>query len=513
VRRLLLLLALVLAPRAATIPPAAEQAIEEVTADELRAHVVTLAADDMNGRGVGDAGNQRAEAYIAEALKRAGVAAAVEGYLQPVEVYRPALGRGRLTVTEPDRAPLADLEIGDDFYPLEESADGAVTGPLVDAGYGLAAPRWHHDDYATIQARGAILLVRESLPDALASARLSEDERAELSSVGRKINDARDHGAVGILLVQAYMTEPRAIFPEHPSIRAASFRLLAPLRAAPMAVAAISERAASPIRRALAGRRPLTAALTPGVVAEPIVIHNVLGLIEGREPARHETVVVGAHLDHDGTDEAGRIYNGADDNASGTAAVLAMSAAFARAAARGERPARAVVFALWNGEEKGELGAEYYVTTPMPPRHVAANVNLDMVGRNEEILDPMDPRFTGFSRITAAESANVVHVLGYSYSPEFARMANRANESVRLTIKEDYDQGAQHLVARSDNWPFLSHGVPALFLTTGLHPDYHTPDDDSDRIDYRKLERITELAARLVWIVADGDAPRIVKAR
>src|SRR5262249_7794958 len=156
----------------------------------------------------------------------------------------------------------------------------------------------------------------------------------------------------------------------------------------------------------------------------------------------------------------------------------------ARAAARGERPARAVVFALWNGEEKGELGAESYVTSPVPARRVVANVNLDMVGRNEEVPDPMDPRFTGLQKIPPAESADVVHVLGYSYSPEFARMANRANESGRLTIKEDYDQGAQHLVARSDNWPFLSHGVPALFLTTGLHPDYHTPDDDSDRIDY-----------------------------
>jgi Zn-dependent M28 family amino/carboxypeptidase len=100
-----------------------------------------------------------------------------------------------------------------------------------------------------------------------------------------------------------------------------------------------------------------------------------------------------------------------------------------------------------------------------------------------------------------------VHVLGYSYSPEFAALARRANETIGLTLKEQYDRGAQGLLQRSDNWPFLKRAIPALFFTTGLHPDYHTPDDDVDLIDFAKLERITELVSRLVWLVADGDPP------
>jgi Zn-dependent M28 family amino/carboxypeptidase len=79
---------------------------------------------------------------------------------------------------------------------------------------------------------------------------------------------------------------------------------------------------------------------------------------------------------------------------------------------------------------------------------------------------------------------------------------------VRLKIKEDYDRGAQNLLQRSDHWPFLKRGVPAIFLTTGLHPDYHTPADDTERIDFPKLERIAELAGRAVWLTADGNAPR-----
>jgi hypothetical protein len=86
-------------------------------------------------------------------------------------------------------------------------------------------------------------------------------------------------------------------------------------------------------------------------------------------------------------------------------------------------------------------------------------------------------------------------------------MAARANDAIHLTIKEDYDRDAQDLVRRSDNWPFLAQRIPAVFLTTGLHPDYHTPDDDTDRIDFPKLERITELAARLAWMTADGETP------
>jgi Zn-dependent M28 family amino/carboxypeptidase len=261
-----------------------------------------------------------------------------------------------------------------------------------------------------------------------------------------------------------------------------------------------------PVREALENGASLTARLTPGVVVQPLKAHNVVAMIEGRDPSAG-MVVVGAHLDHDGVDASGQIYNGADDNASGTAAVLAVAAAFARASAAGERPVRAVVFAFWNGEEQGSLGAEQFLAEPMPNRPIVANINLDMVGRAEDIA-PGDPRFYGFDRTTAGRSANVLHMLGYSYSPDLARIVDRANGSVRLNIKEDYDRGAQNLLQRSDHWPFLKRGVPAIFLTTGLHPDYHTPADDTERIDFPKLERIAELAGRAAWLTADGEAPR-----
>jgi Zn-dependent M28 family amino/carboxypeptidase len=191
--------------------------------------------------------------------------------------------------------------------------------------------------------------------------------------------------------------------------------------------------------------------------------------------------------------------------------VLGVAAAFARAAGEGQRPARSVLFALWNGEEKGSLGAEAFVAAPQPGRRPIANLNLDMVGRHEEVRDPSDWRFAGLPKVDPAASANTLHVLGYSYSPDLAAELRDANEAVGLTLLEDYDQGAQDLLKRSDNWPFVSHGIPALFLTTGLHPDYHTPDDDASRIDFGKLTRVARLAARAAWIVADGPAPALKK--
>lgn len=494
----------------ARLPPGVESAMARVSVDELRASVTALASDAMMGRGLGQPGNREAEVYVADALRRANVPPAGDSYFQPIHVYEPALGDNpRLTVLGGDAHPLAEFTKGPDFYALAESSDLAVSGPLLDAGYGISAPRWGHDDYAKIDARGAIVLVQDDAPVDLRQRRaLTDDQKTEMSTLGRKIGDARAHGAAGLIVIRGSLDEVRSEWPEHASVRSAFYRLLAPMRDSPFAVAAISSQAAAPLRHALDNGQALTARLFPDIVAVPVMMDNVLGAIRGRDGGAGGLVVVGAHLDHDGIDEKGAIYNGADDNASGTAAVLAVASAFARAAEAGDRPLRTVVFALWNGEEKGSLGAEYYVSSPVPAGKVVANLNLDMVGRNEEIPDEQDPRYLGFARTSPERTANVVHLLGYSYSPDLARLVGQANAAVRLTVKEDYDRGAQHLIQRSDNWPFLEHGVPAIFLTTGLHPDYHTPDDDTDRIDFGKLERIAELAGRTAWLVADGPAPR-----
>jgi hypothetical protein len=467
------------------LPGAVERAVERVSTDDLRKYVETLASDELNGRGVGDRGNRAAEELICATLRANGVTPAGAGgsCYQPVDVFEPALGpAARLTVSDA-AGTITDLSIGADFYPMPETGAANASAPLVFAGYGVSEPRLKHDDYKDVDPRGAIVLVREGVPDRLPGLDRFDGESPAPGTLARKAADARAHGAVGLVVIGSYLPSYRSIWPQHTSIRQASYRLVSEIRENPLPVATISEQAAGPILRALDAHRPLTAALAPDLLVRTVTINNVLAIVEGRDPARRgEMVVVGAHLDHDGTDAEGRIYNGADDNASGTAAVIAAAIAFARASADGERPARAVLFALWNGEEKGSLGAEAFVAAPEPARRVVANLNLDMVGRHEEIPDPTDWRFHGLPRTDVATTGNTLHVLGYTYTPELAAMLREANGAVGLTLQEDYDRGEQGLLQRSDNWPFLAHGIPALFLTTGLHPDYHTPNDDAGRI-------------------------------
>jgi hypothetical protein len=481
---LLLVFPCALAMTSTAAPPHASgaAAVDNVSAAALRDYVQTLASPEFRGRGVGDAGNGKAETFICATLTASGVtpAAADRSCYQPVDVYRPSLGaQAHLTIAADGGTPVVDLAAGTDFYPLADTGDLSVTATA--------------------------LLAGGDVRDAIAIVETDGDPAAPATA-------ALGRGARGVLVVASYLANLHDVWPEQPSIRAATYRLVSALRGQPTPLATVSRTAAEPLLAALRSGRRVTVTLVPGLVVEPLRIHNVLGIVEGRDGRhRDEVVVVGAHLDHDGIDEDGQIYPGADDNASGTAAVMAAAAAFAQAAAHGERPARAVLFALWNAEEKGELGAEAFVEAPPPSRRVVANINLDMVGRREEVPDPEDWRFSGFPKIDAASSANTLHVLGYSYTPELAADIRRANAVVGLALKEDYDVGAQGLLHRSDQWPFLRRGIPAVFLTTGLHPDYHTPSDEPARIDFGKLERVARLAARAAWIVADGKAPRMTR--
>jgi Peptidase family M28/PA domain len=492
----------------ARLPATAERAIAALSVDELRSHVETLASDEFAGRGINQPGNRRAETYVAESMRRSGAVPAVEGrYLQPVAIFQPALRSDSVSTLKIVRrgAVLLEARVGEHFYPLPESGAGTATGRLVFAGHGISAAREGHDDFAQRDVRGAIVLVLDGAPPRL------RDAAPDLYSVARKARNAAEHGAAGLVVVTPQLTHPRAVWPDEISSTSAPYRLFSDTQKAGLPVGTVSEAAAAAVRRALDSGAELTATLTSDVTANPVTINNVLALVEGAQSSRGEMVVVGAHLDHDGVDTDGRIFNGADDNASGTAAVLAMAGAFARAAADGERPARAVLFALWNGEEKGSLGAEAYAEAPVPSRRVVASINLDMIGRAEHVPDPDDTRFRGFAKTAPGSTANVLHLLGYSYSADLAHVFTVANEDIGLQIQQQYDVGAQDLLRRSDHWPFLRRGIPAVFLTTGLHPDYHTPDDDVERIDFGKLHRIARLAARAAWLVADGPAPQMRK--
>jgi hypothetical protein len=528
------------------LPQAVLEAGDGIRAAELEAHLRFLASDELKGRGVGHYGNEVAAVYLAEAFRRIGLQP-VEGnsYFQPFDLYATRLGtRSELTVQDviTGAEGLVRVGVGDDFYPLPATAARTVAAGLVFAGYGISAPDLRYDDYAGLDVTGRIVAVLEGTP---AAPRFDAAARARAGTTAAKSEAARGGGAVGLIVIQERMGDPARLWPETPSVRAARYRLAEVHDPATLPMGAISARLADRILAAGGAGTPVSVAelrraaadalgrANGGRVAAPasfplrdrrmtlavdlehrlLPSRNVIGFIEGSDPlVRNQLIVVGAHLDHDGLDGEGRTYNGADDNGSGMVSVLEIAEAFADAGRAGGGPRRTVVFALWNAEERGLLGARYFLRAPRPEAaRVVAKINLDMVGRSEDVPDPASPRFRGLERTTAEENRNVVHLLGYSYAPGLARLAEVENGAIGLTIRTEYDDHPQNLIRRSDHWPFLQQRIPAIFFTTGLHPDYHTPDDRVEKIEFDKMERIARLVYRVAWRAADLDeAPTYV---
>jgi len=232
----------------------------------------------------------------------------------------------------------------------------------------------------------------------------------------------------------------------------------------------------------------------------PFSTQNVVGLIEGRDPRlRREVIIVGAHYDHDGEYD-GQIWPGADDNASGTSGVLELAESFGNGAMV---PARSILLCAFAGEEKGELGSQHYADHPLIPiDRTVAMLQMDMIGRNEE---HGADRLLGRERETSAQNANSVNLIGSMFSADLKRTMEVANRQIGLDLKFRYDDTPENLLRRSDQWAFLQKGIPALFIHTGEHPDYHRPGDTADKLNYPKMERVVRLVYTAVEAI--GNAP------
>ncbi len=406
---------------------------------------------------------------------------------------------------------------------------------LVFAGFGIVSPKLDYDDYRGDTVKGKIVLVLEHEPgerdpnspfDGLVS--------SEASSPLRKALAAQEKGAIGILFVADVHNhrEPRNFealartnWPEKPP-RIERYTLASWGEKVRIPAAEISPSLAETfIRRTgrsleeLSKSAETARGFTPLALAGPEIIlsttvnrhiqpdRNVVGLIEGADARlKDEWVIVCAHYDHNGADTA-QVFNGADDDGSGTVAVLEIAEAYALATRAGQRPRRSVLFAAWNSEERGLLGAWAYAENPLHPlEKTVAVLNMDMIGRNEEIPEGGGQRFSGLETQTAESNKNAVNIMGYSRSADLKAEVEKANRAIGVELKFRYDNNRSNLLRRSDNWPFLQRGVPALFFHTGLHPDYHTQYDRPEKINYAKMERIARLVHQMSWNLAQQDA-------
>jgi hypothetical protein len=509
------------------------EALDSITAAELKSIVSFLASDEMRGREADSPANEIAARYLAHSFELLGLEPAGDdgSYYQHVKLTRSRMGGdNQFHLTDSVSDQTLEGKVLSEFWPSRHSGKTEASGQLVFVGYGITAPELSYDDYHGIDVRGKIAVVLEREPGEKDPQSPFEGLiSSDYSRAPYKIMNAQTHGAVGVILTPPSASgrksrsswgndgEARGLALDFwssdlniPAVHASrSFfdKILKDAIDLDEVVKRIDERL-GPESQEL-GR--FQAMIRTDVSHEQLQVENVLARLSGSDPlVRHEAVLISAHFDHVGARDD-RIYNGADDDASGTAAILEIAEAFVQ---NPVKPRRSIVFSLWNAEEKGLLGARHYVHSP---RHALQDtigvLQLDMIGRNQEVNDPEDRRFAGLEAQAAEDNANSLHVVGYSRSSDLKQLVEQNNSEIGIELRYDLDNHPLKLIARSDHWPFLLKGVPALLFTTGLHPDYHQTSDTAEKINYPKMERVTRLVFLCTWDLANRSIRPVLDER
>jgi hypothetical protein len=509
---------LIALPLLAALPAAAQDLTPSEAA--LKAHVAFLASDAMKGRDTGSPELAIAEQYVAAQMLAAGLkpGAPNGSWLQPVPLvgYKSA-GHGTLTLKRGGTA--APMEWGKDYVARSNARmpEVSVSGAVVFAGYGITDKATGYDDYRGLDVRGKIVAVIRDAPHSLPS-----EVRAHYGQPDEQVRIAAAHGAAGVILIEG--TARHAIFPFAASVGYASGESMtwagpdgkangpegAPAFAYLSMAGAEKLFAGSKLKWAdvlaadQAGKKLPTGAL--GITAEgtasttlrTLSSNNVVGLLEGSDPAlRGEYVVISAHLDHVGVgkpDAKGdTIYNGAMDNAVGTASMLEVAKAFA---ASGTNPRRSILFVAVTAEEKGLVGSDYFAANPVvPAKQIVANVNLDMPIVTYKFEDLV---------VYGADRTSIGTIVADT----------AAAEGVTLTPDPAPEQAS---FVRSDHYSFVRAGIPAVSLEPGpkgpgkaaiddfLENHYHQPSDEVTLIDFSQGVRFVKLNYNIARALADGE--------
>jgi hypothetical protein len=514
--------------------------IESIRQEDLRADLFFFAGDSLRGRLTDTEENRAAADFIRSRFERMGLKGAgpngsfFQTYnLMTATLPAPTLSSNTLLVLGAEGASRS-LRAGQEFYPHRFSASGSATGAVVFAGFGISAPHLGYDDYQG-GVKGKVVLALDHEPgERDPNSPFDGVVTSEPSTVWRKALAAQEHGAVAMLFVSDVHNHPgaanfeaqaRGYWPEKPphllsyTLATWADRIHIPVAqispAAAESLIAGSGKTLEQLARASEtahGTAPLVlpesrVTVNTAVDRHTVPDRNVVALLEGSDPRlKSEWVIVSAHYDHNGAD-ATQIFNGADDNGSGVVALIEIAEAYALAAKEGHRPKRSILFASWNSEERGLLGAWAYTEQPLAPLNtIAAVLNMDMIGRNEEIPIGGGARFAGLEVQTAESNSNALNLMAFSKVPDITAVVEQANGAIGLELKKRYDNNSSNLVRRSDQWPFLQRGVPAMGFITGLHPDYHTQYDRPEKINYVKMEKITRLVYQTSWDIANADA-------
>lgn len=480
-------------------------ALDRIREDDVRKNLFFLASDSLKGRNTPSPELDTAAAYIAREFEHSGLRPVHGSYFQRYSLNIVNLGDTNELSIRTSSGEHA-YRIKTEFTPFEITANRQVRAPVVFAGYGITAPEYRYDDYAGIDIKGKIVFVLRHEPGEEDSSSIFMGKKlTDYSNLKTKVRIAVEHGAVGMLVAtdplnHAFLT-PRG-FP-WPSLSRIIPKDALPLtlgvdEESKIPVVHVGEEVITQLLGSVDSLKALQTAidrsLTPHsfpITGGEAYIHtstdisefhanNVVGLLPGADPAHSgETVIVGAHYDHLGQKKehmAGEryIFKGADDNASGTCALLEVAAALGGLPSP---PRRSILCIAFSGEEKGLFGSEYYARHPLLPlTTTVAMLNMDMVGRNAE---------------------DTLYLIGSSSSPDIARIV-REEDAIPGFVLVD---GALTM-GGSDHMSFMRRNVPDIFFHSGLENEYHTVNDIPELINTRKIDRVAELVFLTAFHIA-----------
>ncbi|MFQ5744022.1 MAG: M20/M25/M40 family metallo-hydrolase [Acidobacteriota bacterium] len=491
-----------------------------ITASQLKDYLYFIASDEMRGRRTPSRGLDTVAKFLATNLSRWGLRPAGDdgSYFQQIELERHRVDSAATTVKINGQS----FAYGDGFLASPTVAE--LSGPLVYVGHGWVIKAKEIDPYEGIDVAGKIMVIAGGgLPKGVTFADIRAGVRGE--DWIQPLAYAVKNGALGVIVVPSFQTLSRwqrslESAQQRGSVRVVAFEdqgnaEVPTITASVPMVSALfqgEERNATAIFNGVASREPgesfdLDAAKTVNISiavdTDTVTTQNVVALLEGGEPElRSEYVAIGAHYDHVGVGSpvnGDSIYNGADDDGSGTTAVLAIAEAFSH----GPRPKRSILFVWHCGEEVGLWGARYFTEHPtVPLDKIVAQLNIDMIGRSKAEGDTSRANrdLTG---------PNEIYLIGPKVmSDELGEIVEAVNRSyLDLGINHRYDDidEPSRFFFRSDHFNYAHKGIPIAFFFDGVHADYHRPSDSPDKIDYQKMEKVARTIYATAWTLGNRE--------
>ncbi len=491
--------------------PAVAKYAATIEATTIKKHVYTLASDVFEGRETGTEGNKKASDYIAEQFLSYQIpfAPGDDNYFQEVSFTTLKWTSMNLTSNDKPVEHLKDFLSIPHFFP--ETEEPIHISSMTFLGYGIDDPAY--SDFAGKNVTGKHLLVYSGEPkDRSGKSRITGTEANSIWSTdfNLKIKAAKKAGAASIWIIEdklrdhvmvarkyflsgaTQMVSPEEIAEEYVPHAMVSTRLGEEIAGSKRNKIIKLRNRITDKGKSICTKVPVDMDWTPVQQVQSTPGRNVLAYIEGSDPIlKNEVVIVSAHYDHLG--KRGKdIYYGADDNASGTAAVLEIAQALSLAKANNEGPKRSVLCLLVTGEEKGLLGSQYYTEHPVfPLSQTVADVNIDMIGRAD----------------TLHKNPNYIYVIGSDrLSTELHQINESANtQFTKLDLDYTYnrDDDPNRYYYRSDHYNFAKMGIPSIFYFSGTHDDYHRATDTPDKIMYERAETVARLAFHTTWEIAN----------